>query len=98
MRGRQHDARHPIPACLDQVGPMNHPPAAIAPRRRLLVEPAPIRQAADKGKVRSPAALAPALRAFEANAPAQLAPVRRIERSQLAADWHGYGAGRSAAA
>jgi hypothetical protein len=43
MRGREHDARYPVPACLDQVGPVAGTAAAIAPRRRLLVEPAPVR-------------------------------------------------------
>jgi hypothetical protein len=40
--------------------------------------------------VRPATTLAPALSPLEADAAAQLAPVRRIERSQLRADWHCY--------
>jgi len=71
------------------------PPIEVSPRRasrRLLVEPAPVRQAAQDDEVRSAATLAPSFSALEADVAAQLAPVRRIERSQLCADWHRYAA------
>jgi hypothetical protein len=95
MRGREHDACHSIPTCLDKVGPWGRAPAAIPPRRRLLVEPAPVRQATYESEVRPPAALARTSGALEANAPAQLTPVPRIERPQLTADGHGYAVGTS---
>jgi hypothetical protein len=90
MRRREYDARHPEPRCLHKVGPSGHSSPAIPPRRRLLVEPAPVRQAAEEGKMGSATALAPSFGAFEADVAAQFAPVRGIEWSQLWADWHGY--------
>ena len=88
VRRREHDARHPTPSRLLEVGPSGGTPSAIPPCRRLLVEPAPIRQAAEEDEVRPATTLAPSLSALEADAAAQLAPVRGIERSQLRADWH----------
>jgi hypothetical protein len=38
--------------------------------------------------------LAPSFSALEADVAAQLAPVRRIERSQLRANWHRYAVSR----
>ena len=89
MRRRKHDARHPEPRCLHKVGPSSHPSATIPPRRRLPVEPPPVRQAADEGEMWPPTTLALASSALEANAAAQFAPVRRVQRSQLGADRHG---------
>jgi len=88
VRRREHDARHPKPSRLHKVGPAGGPSSAIPPNRRLLVEPAPVRQAPKEDEVRPAAALAPSSSALEADAAAQLAPVRGIERSQLRADWH----------
>jgi hypothetical protein len=45
----------------------------------LLVEPAPIREAAEKGEVRSATTLASSLSTLKADVEAQLAPMRRIE-------------------
>ena len=56
--------------------------------RGLLVEPTPVRQAAQEGEVWPAATLAPSLSAFEADVAAQLAPMLWIERSQLRSDWH----------
>jgi hypothetical protein len=53
----------------------------------LLVEPAPVRQAAEEGGVWSGTTLAPSFSALEADVAAQLGPVRGIERSQLRTDW-----------
>lgn len=89
VRGREHDARLPIPGRLDEIRPPGCSPTAIAPRGCPLVEPASVRQAADQSEMRPPAALAHTCGALEADAPAQLAPVRRIKRPQFAADRHG---------
>jgi hypothetical protein len=92
VRRREHDARHPEPSCLHKVGPTGRTSTAIPPGRRLFVEPAPVRQAAEEGEVGSATALAPSSGALEADVAAQFAPVRGIEWSQLRADWHGYAA------
>jgi hypothetical protein len=88
VRRCEHDARHPKSRCLHKVGPAGGPSSAIPPCRRLLVEPAPVRQAAEEDEVWPATPLAPSFSAFEADMAAQLAPVRGIERSQLTADWH----------
>ena len=62
VRGREHDARLPIPGRLDEIRPPGCSPTAIAPRGCPLVEPASVRQAADQSEMRPPAALAPAAR------------------------------------
>jgi transposase len=62
--------------------------SAIPPCRRLLVEPTPVRQAAEEDEGWPATTLAPSFSALEADVAAQLAPVRGIERSQLRADWH----------
>jgi len=80
VRGREHDARLPIPGRLDEIRPPGCSPTAIAPRGCPFVEPPPIRQATNEGEMRAPAALAHTPGALEADAPTQLAPVRRIER------------------
>jgi len=92
MRCCEHDTGHPEPSRLHKVGPPSYPAAAITPGRRLLVEPTPVRQAADEGEVRPPTALTLAAGALEANAAAEFTPVRRIERSQLWAYGHAYAA------
>jgi hypothetical protein len=88
MRRCEHDARLPKPSCVHKVGPAGGPSSSIPPCRRLLVEPAPIRQAAEEDEVWAAATLAPSLSALEADVSAQLAPMRGIERPQLRADWH----------
>ena len=95
VRGREHDARLPIPGRLDEIRPPGCSPTAIAPRGCPLVEPASVRQAADQSEMRPPAALAHTSGALKANLAAQLTPVRRIERPQFTTDGHGYGAGAS---
>src|SRR5271166_161970 len=92
MRRREHDTGHPELGGLHKVGPPGHAPFAAPPGRGLLVEPPPVRQAADEGEMRSPTALAPTSGALEANVAAQLTPVRRIERPQFGAYRHGYAA------
>jgi hypothetical protein len=87
---REHDARHPEPCCLDEIRPSSHPPAAVPPRRRLLIEPATVRQTANKGQMSPTATLAPSSSTFEANVVTELMPVGRIQRSQLSAYRHGY--------
>ena len=84
----EHDPRDPEPRCFYQVRPSRHSPAAISPRCRLLIEPASVWQAADEDQVGPAATLASSSCAIEADMVAQLAPVWRIERPQLAADWH----------
>jgi hypothetical protein len=79
-------ARRPEPSRLHEIRPAGGPSLAIRPCRRLLVEPSPVRQAAEANEVRSTATLAPALSGLEADVMAQLAPVWRIERSQLRSD------------
>src|SRR5208282_5842280 len=76
------------PSCVHKVGPSGRPCSTIPPCRRLLVEPAPVWQAAKEDEVWSATTLAPSFSALEADVAAQLAPVRGIERSQLRADWH----------
>ena len=92
VRRCEHDARHPEPSCLHKVGPTSWTSTAIPPGRRLFVEPAPVRQAAEQGEMGSAIALAPSSCALEADVAAQFAPVRGIEWSQLRADWHCYAA------
>ena len=70
MRGREHDARLPKPGRLDEIRPPGYSPTAIAPRGCPFVEPPPIRQAANEGEMRAPAALARTSGALEADAPA----------------------------
>ena len=92
VRRREHDARHPEPSCLNKIRPTGRTSTAIPPGRRLFVEPAPVRQAAEEDEVGSATALAPSSGALEADVAAQFAPVRGIKWSQLRADWHGYAA------
>ena len=75
---REHDARHPEPCCLDEIRPSSHPPAAVSPRRRLLIKPAAVRQTANKGQMSPPATLAPSPGTFEANVVTELTPVGRV--------------------
>jgi hypothetical protein len=86
----KHDTGHAKLGGLHKVGPPGHAPLVILPGRRLLIEPPPIRQAADEGEVWSPTPLAPTSGTLEANTAAQLAPVWRIERPQFATYGHGY--------
>jgi hypothetical protein len=90
VRRCENDARHPELSCLHEVGPTGKTPTAIPPGRRLVVEPAPVRQAAEDGEMGAAAALAPSSGALEADVAAQFAPVWRIEWSQRRAEWHGY--------
>jgi hypothetical protein len=92
VRRCEHDARHPKPSRLHKIGPSGRAPSAVPPGRSFFVEPAPVRQAAKESEVRSATALAFSSSALEAHVAAQLVPVRRIERSQLRPDWHGYAA------
>jgi hypothetical protein len=87
--GRKHDACRSKSDCLDKIGPTSRTTTAVAPCCRFLVEPAPVRQAAEQGQVWSAAALAPSSGTLDADAAAQLAPVRRVKRAQFGADWHG---------
>ena len=89
---REYDARHSKLSGLHKVGPPGDAPLAISPGRRLLIEPPPIRQAADEGEVWSPTSLASTSSPLEANTAAQLAPLRRIERPQFGTYRHGYAA------
>ncbi len=86
----KHDACHSEPRCLHEVGPSGHPTATVPPRRRLLIEPASVRQAAHEGEMWPTTALAPASSTLQTNVMTELAPVWRVQRSQLAADGHGY--------
>jgi hypothetical protein len=86
----EHDARCPEPCCLHEIGPSSHPSAAVSPRRRLLIEPASVRQTANKGQMSPTATLALSSRTFEANVVTELTPVGRVQRSQLSAYRHGY--------
>ena len=88
MRGRKHDTSHPKPCGLHEVGPAGHTALAVAPSRRLFVEPSSVRQTADAGEMRSPAALASTSSPLKANATAQLTPVRRIQWPQFWAYRH----------
>ena len=86
----EHDARHPEPCCLHEIGPPSQPPTAVPPRRRLIIEPASVRQAAHKGQMSPTTTLALTSGTFEANVVTELAPVGRVQRSQLSAYGHGY--------
>jgi hypothetical protein len=86
----EHDARHPEPCCLHEIRPSSRPPAAVPPRRRLLIEPASVRQAAHKGQMLPTTPLAPSSSTFEANVVTELAPVGRVQGLQLSAYGHGY--------
>jgi hypothetical protein len=88
----KHNSGHPKLSGLHKVGPPGHAPLAISPGRRLLIEPPPVRQAANEGEVWSPTPLAPTSSTLEANMAAQLAPVWRIERPQFGSYRHGYAA------
>ena len=91
MRGGEHDAGGTQPHGLDQIRPATGLALAIAPGARCLVEPAPVRQAAEPDQMRAPAGLAAAAGALEADPSAQLAPVRRIEAAELTTDGHDCG-------
>ena len=67
VRRCENDARHPELSCLHEVGPTGKTPTAIPPGRRLFVEPAPVRQAAEEGEVWSATTLAPSFSALEAD-------------------------------
>ena len=75
---REHDARHPEPYYLHQVGPSSRPSAAVPPRRRLLIKPASVGQTAHKGQMSPPTTLALSCSTFEANMVTELAPVGRV--------------------
>ena len=79
MGSSQYDAGGPKPCHLDQVGPASRTTAPVTPGCRLIVEPAPIGQAADLRQVRPAAALASTTGTLEAHTPAQLAPVSRVK-------------------
>jgi len=64
VRRGEHDARHPKPSCVHKVGPSGRPCSTIPPCRRLLVEPAPVWQAAQEDEVWSAATLAPSFSAL----------------------------------
>jgi hypothetical protein len=81
---REHDARHPEPCCFQEIWPSSQPFAAVPPRRRLFIEPASVWPAAYKGEM-WPTALTPTFSTFEANVVTKLAPVGRVQRSQLSA-------------
>ena len=87
---REHDARHPEPYYLHEVGPSSRPSAAVPPRRRLLIKPASVGQTAHKGQMSPTTTLASSSSTFEADMVTELAPVGRVQRSQVAADGHAY--------
>ena len=86
----EHDARHPEPCRLHEIGPSSQPSVAVPPRRRLLIEPASVRQTANKGQMPPTATLALSSSTFEANVVTELTPMGRVQRSQLSAYGHGY--------
>ncbi len=90
VRRCEHDARHPEPCCFHEIGPSSQPSAAVPPRRRLFIEPASVWQAAHKGEMWPTTMLTPTSSTFEANVEAELAPVGRVQGSQLSAYGHGY--------
>src|ERR1700712_5736523 len=81
MRRGEHDAGQADVRGIDQVTP-------VPPRPRSLVEPAPVRQAADLSQMRARAALAAAAGTLEPDTPAQRRPVWRVERAERGADRH----------
>ena len=66
-------------------------PPSIAPTAGLSVPPTPIAEVVDHLPVRSPTALAAALRPTKADRHRQLAPVDRVEEAVLGPDRHGAG-------
>jgi hypothetical protein len=82
VRRREYDARHPEPSCLHKVGPTGRTSTAMPPGRRLFVEPAPVRQAAEEGEMGTAAALAPSSGALEADVAARVSIflLRRCEQ------------------
>jgi hypothetical protein len=87
---REHDARHPEPRCFHEIGPSRRPSAAVPPRCRLLIEPASVRQAAHKGQMTPTTTFASTSSTCEPYMSTEVAPVRRVQRSQLSAYGHGY--------
>ena len=90
VRRCEHDARHPEPCRLHEIGPSSQPSAAVPPRRRLLIKPASVGQTAHKGQMSPTTTLASSSSTFEADMVTELAPVGRVQRSQLSAYRHGY--------
>src|SRR5271156_3869637 len=88
VRGSQHDPGGAQLDRLHQVGPAGRTAAPVTPSARCLVEPAPIRQAADLRQMRSATRLASPTGPLETDAPAQFAPVRRVEGPQFGTDGH----------
>jgi hypothetical protein len=58
VRCCEHDARDPKSSCLHKIGPVGRASSAIPPCRRLFVEPAPVRKAAEEGEMWSATTLA----------------------------------------
>jgi hypothetical protein len=90
MRSGENNARHSERGCFHQIRPLGCSPAAIAPGRCPLVEPASVRQTPHQGKVRTGTALTPPSSALEADPAAQFTPVWWVEGTQLRTDRHGY--------
>lgn len=90
VRGSQHHARPPHPSeyVVSADLQTDRAPAPIAPPPGLRVPPAAVTEVDDRLPMRSPAALAAALRAAETNDARQLAPVDRVEVAVLAPDRH----------
>ncbi len=92
MRCREHDTRLAKLNCFDKVGPTGEAPTTVPPRRRLLIEPTPIGEAAEVGEMWSTTPLALPFGTLEADATTQVAPMRRIKGAKLRSDRHGYAA------
>ena len=92
MRRCKHDAGLSKLSCFDKVRPTGGAAPTVAPRRRWLIKPTPIGEAAEVDEMRSTTPLALPFGTLEADATTQLAPMRGIERSQLRTDRHLYAA------
>ena len=79
MCGGKNDTRHSGCGRFHQVRPPSRPPTTVPPGSSALVEPAPVRQTAHHGKMRSGTALTSSSSTLEANAVAQFAPVWWVE-------------------
>jgi hypothetical protein len=84
----KHHPSGAVPRCVEQIGPSSGSVTAVTPGAAKLVIPTAIRQAAQSHLVGPATSFTATLRSSEAYACAQFSPVRRIERAQLAANWH----------
>ena len=84
----QNDAGVPDLSGFDEIGPARRPPPAIAPGVLHGIEPAPVRQTANRHAVPPVASLTDTGGALEPYPPADLRPIARIKLPHFRSDRH----------